>query len=567
MRWFKTMLALALVAALGTASAQSLPRELRERILQAVVEVNRFSAAEGRVIGAGSGTIVSPDGYILTNFHVVGDTETGFADEWHAIAVTDPAAPDRPPEHRYWARYLGGEPIYDLAILQIVEFADESPIPPGTVFPYLSVGDSNTVYPGDPVFVFGYPGISGSTITFTQGSISGFLGEDLTTGGKQWLKTDAKLARGNSGGTAVNEAGVLIGIPTLRYQTDDGGYIEAQDYLRPVALAWPLLEAYARNVADARAPGSGGLGNQVAGVAPASANPLAPAAAPNPLTPAPTSPDPFATPAAPADPFADAPRPADPFAAPAADVTAETADGRLTFFQAGALTTTSKALDGGEYVEVYELTLTVGVPVYVELTSSAFDPYLVVLDPAGEVVVEVDDAPGMDLNAAASFVPAASGAHLIAVTSYAPAETGTFELLVREGGALDDGVAPGATYSAAASGQGSGFVGSLALGQLARSELGANSDVTPWHTYRVDVAPGTARLIVDMAADVDLDLFLRYGEEVTNWGDEGDWDYRDVSLEPRASLLVEAPAPGPWYIDVVWYASETGVARYSVRAR
>ena len=533
----KLLFALAALAWLGASLAQSLPRELRERIVQAVVEVNRYSASEGRTVAAGSGTIISPDGFILTNFHVIGDVDTGFADEWHAIAVTDPAAPDRPPEHRYWARYVGGEPLYDLAILQILENADESAIAPGTVFPFLQVGDSNTVYPGDPVFVFGYPGISGSTITFTQGSISGFLGEDLTTGGKQWIKTDAKLARGNSGGTAVDERGVLIGIPTLRYQTEDGGYIEAQDYLRPVALAWPLLEGYVRNVADARGPVSGGLGSQVASAPPA------------------------ATPAAPA---AVAPSPAPSSAAPD-----ETVDGRLTFYEAGALSDAAPTLDNGEYFLTYERPLSAGVPVYVELTSGSFDPYLVVIDPNGELVLEVDDSPGMDLNVAERFVPATTGSYVIAVTSYAPAETGAFELLVREGGSPSDGVAPGATFSAAAIGDGSGFVGSLALGQLTRAQIAGNPEMTPWHTYRVDVAPGTPRLVVDLAADagVDLDLFVRYGEEVTNWGDDGDWDLRDVSLEPRNSLVVDAPAAGPWYIDVVWYGGAEGTARYSLRAR
>jgi S1-C subfamily serine protease len=538
------LIALSALVATSAAFAQSLPRDLRERIVQAVVEVNRYSSSEGATIAAGSGTIISPDGFILTNFHVIGDLDTGYADEWAAIGVTDPAAPDRPPEHRYWARYVAGEPLYDLAILQIVENADESPIAPGTVFPFLQVGDSNTVYPGDPVFVFGYPGISGSTITFTQGSISGFLGEDLTAGGKQWIKTDAKLARGNSGGTAVDGNGILIGIPTLRFQTEDGGYIEAQDYLRPVALAWPLLEANVRNVADARGPASGGLGNQVA-AAPATAAASA-AAADRPTVP--VTPEPVPSTAAAAE---------------------QTTDGRLTFYEAAALTTGSPVLENGEHFVLYERPLTAGVPVYVELTSAFFDPYLVVLDPNGDVVLEVDDSPGMDLNVAERFVPATTGTYVLGVTSYGPGETGAFELVVREGGAPSDGVAPGATFSAAAVGDGSGFVGSLALGQLTRAQIAGSADQTPWHTYRVDVAPGAARLVIDLASDagIDLDLFVRYGEEVTNWGEDGDWDLRDVSLEPRNSLVVDAPAAGPWYIDIVWPGAEQGTARYSLRAR
>ncbi len=547
-RWTTALLTWLLLTSVATGAAQSLPREVRERIVQAVVEVNRFSAAEGRIVAAGSGTIVSADGYILTNFHVVGDVETGFADEWHAIATTDPAHPDRPPEHRYWARYVGGEPLYDLAIVRIVEDAEENALPPGTTFPFLGVGDSNGVYPGDPVFVFGYPGISGSTITFTQGSISGFLGEDLAAGGKQWIKTDAKLARGNSGGTAVDEQGLLIGIPTLRHQTEDGGYIEAQDYLRPVALAWPLLEQYVVNVADARQPGSGGLGSQVANAAPA---PPAGRGSPGALAPAPAGGGGGALTPSPAG------------SSPAA----VTEDGRLTFFETGVLTTSSPKLDGGEYVAVYTRDFTAGSQVYVEATSTEFDVYLVVLDPSGTVVVEVDDSPGMGLDTAESFAAPTGGTYTIAVTSYGPDETGTFALTVREDGAPSDAVAPGATFSAAAIGSASGFVGSLPIGQLTRTTLSGSSEGTPWHTFRIDVPAGTARLVVDMTADLDLDLFLRYGEEVTNWGEDGDWDYRDISVETRAALTVDSPAAGPWFVDVVWYGGETGEAHYSVRAR
>ncbi len=549
--WTPCLLLAALLAGASMGAAQSLPRELRERIVQAVVEVNRFSASEGRIVGAGSGTIVSADGFVLTNFHVVGDVETGFADEWHAIATTDPAHPDRPPEHRYWARYVGGEPLYDLAIVQIVEDAEENALPPGTTFPFLAVGDSNGVYPGDPVFVFGYPGISGSTITFTQGSISGFLGEDLTAGGKQWIKTDAKLAQGNSGGAAVDEQGLLVGIPTLRYQTEDGGTIEAQDYLRPVALAWPLLERYVVNVSDARA-GLNALGSDFATIARA----VGPTASPPARTAglgdgAPSTPLP--TPAV--------PTPALPSAA------SVTAEGRLTFHEAGALTAASPTLEGGEYVAVFERPFTNGTQVSLTAISEAFDVYLVVVDPTGEVVVEVDDSPGMGFDVAEHFVAQTTGTYLIALTSYAPGETGPFEITVREDGAPSDAVAPGATFSAAALGSASGFVGSLPLGQLTRTTLAGSTGQTPWHTFRVDVPPGTDRMTIDMTADLDLDLFLRYGEEVTNWGEDGDWDYRDISVETRATLAVDAPAAGPWFVDVVWYGGESGEAHYSVRAQ
>ncbi|MFN2322347.1 MAG: hypothetical protein ABR510_05250 [Trueperaceae bacterium] len=62
-------------------------------------------------------------------------------------------------------------------------------------------------------------------------------------------------------------------------------------------------------------------------------------------------------------------------------------------------------LDNGEPFLTFERSLTAGVPVYLELTSGSFDPYLVVLDPAGELVLEVDDSPGMDLNVGCASRP------------------------------------------------------------------------------------------------------------------------------------------------------------------
>jgi hypothetical protein len=125
-----------------------LPREVRERILQAVVEVRPYDIA-GTPLRRhrGSGTIISADGYVLTNFHVVGDVDTGFAHEWHGIYVTDPGARPRARAFAYWARFVAGDPRHDLAIVQIVEDAEERPLPAGFVFPSMPVGDSNTLIP------------------------------------------------------------------------------------------------------------------------------------------------------------------------------------------------------------------------------------------------------------------------------------------------------------------------------------------------------------------------------------------------------------------------------------
>jgi len=643
-------LLLTLVVAQHAWAQAVLPREVRERILQAVVEVRPYDMAGNQFAGtSGSGTIVSPDGFVLTNFHVVGDDETGRAFEWHGIFVTDPRSPDLEPEFRYWARFVAGDPRHDLAIVHIVEDAEERPLPAGFTFVSMPVGDSNSLIPGDPITVVGYPGISGNTITFTSGIVSGFLGEDLTAGGKQWIKTDAKLARGNSGGAAFDENGLLVGVPTLGVQTSDESYIERQDYLRPIALAWPLLTAHVANVNR-----SGGLGSQVASVAPTPANPLGPAPTPIAPTPTPTPLSPVvgdlllsergalgpgnetldsgeylafhqveltagapvaiglssgafdvylavidptdqivlevddspgygsdvaegfdpavsgrytlvvtsyapgetgdyllevATSSAAVGPTAPATLPADPLLA-----------------ERGMLSAVDFTLDSGEYVDVYAVRLVAGAPVWFELSSEEFDVYLVVLGPEDDIVLEVDDSAGYGLDVAASLVPAATGDYLVAVTSAFAGETGAYTLTARasEVGAAG-GIVGGGTPAAV--GGASGLVGPVLLGEQVRAELAGTIDTAAFHTYFVEVPAGTATLTVEMTADADLDLFLKYGSEIVSLGDDGDWDFRDIDVANRAVLTVPAPSPGRWYVDVVWLDGGPATARYALRAR
>lgn len=215
MRMLRASLATVLLAGAALASAQGLPRDVRLNIVRAVVQVIPYDVDTGDLVGwSGSGTIISPSGYVLTNYHVVGDLRVRRNYEWHVIGVTDPSFTDQPPEFTFWARYVAGDPTHDLAVLKIVEWIDETPVEPSFRFPYVLVGDSNQLIPGDSITIVGYPGISGSTITFTAGLMSGWLGEDFESGGKQWIKTDGKIAHGNSGGGAFDENGYLIGVPT-----------------------------------------------------------------------------------------------------------------------------------------------------------------------------------------------------------------------------------------------------------------------------------------------------------------------------------------------------------------
>lgn len=243
MRMRRALLTIVLLAGSALASAQGLPRDVRIEILRAVVQVIPYDDAAGTTVDwSGSGTIISPSGHILTNYHVVGDLARRQHYDWHAILITSPEFADQEPEFTFWARYIAGDPTHDLAVLKIEEWFDEEPVAADVVFPHVLVGDSNQLLPGDSIAIVGYPGISGSTITFTAGLMSGWVGENFESGGKQWIKTDAKISHGNSGGGAFDENGYLIGVPTagrtVQYAELD---VEEQAYVRPISLALSLI--------------------------------------------------------------------------------------------------------------------------------------------------------------------------------------------------------------------------------------------------------------------------------------------------------------------------------------
>lgn len=214
----------------------------------------------------GSGTVVDPSGIILTNCHVANPRAMGMpsppADRL-GIAVNERS--DEPPVLTYFAEIVAQSPELDLAVLRIVEGLDKKPIRRLNL-PHLPVGDSNGLELGDILSIFGFPGIGGETVTFTSGNVAGFTKQKGVRDRRAWIKTDATIAGGNSGGTAVNNAGELVGIPTQAaagtgitpvdarpvVDTNRDGRVDQRDTpmaiggfingLRPVNLAKPLLE-------------------------------------------------------------------------------------------------------------------------------------------------------------------------------------------------------------------------------------------------------------------------------------------------------------------------------------
>jgi putative serine protease PepD len=147
--------------------------------------------------GSGSGFVISQDGYILTNNHVVASAEGGGTIEVGLFdGTTSPAV------------IVGRSPSYDLAVLQ-VERRDLTPV---------RLGESGDVVVGDPVIAIGSPlGLEG---TVTSGIISA-LDRPVSAGGQgetsfiNALQTDAAINPGNSGGPLVDAAGRVIGVNSV----------------------------------------------------------------------------------------------------------------------------------------------------------------------------------------------------------------------------------------------------------------------------------------------------------------------------------------------------------------
>jgi serine protease Do len=176
-----------------------------------------FGFQSGPKKGTGSGVIISADGYIVTNNHVV-----DFADE---VKVTLPA-----PDNRVMtAKVVGKDPRYDVAVLKIN----------ATNLPAIQKGNSDALRIGEWVLAIGYPYDIGTTVT--AGIISAKdkkLREDNPM--EDFLQTDAVVNPGNSGGALVDGQGRLVGINTA-IQTQTGSYV-GYSFAIPITIVSKVIE-------------------------------------------------------------------------------------------------------------------------------------------------------------------------------------------------------------------------------------------------------------------------------------------------------------------------------------
>jgi serine protease Do len=194
---------------------------LTEKVSPAVVQVSVTSYAPGTGLtgggliykqrGMGSGVLIDPSGYIITNYHVV----EGAISLKILLPKTSEASEEyqsilKPEGKSIRAEIIGVDRETDIAVIKI----------DGTELPYLTFGDSDLLNKGELVFAFGSPlGLENSV---SMGVISSVARQLVPEDPMIYIQTDTPINPGNSGGPLVNAAGEVVGINTLIFSHSGG---------------------------------------------------------------------------------------------------------------------------------------------------------------------------------------------------------------------------------------------------------------------------------------------------------------------------------------------------------
>ncbi|MBQ4583177.1 MAG: trypsin-like peptidase domain-containing protein [Oscillospiraceae bacterium] len=193
------------------------PAEVYASTVNSVVSINS-SAVSTNIFGqrvesasSGSGFIVTADGYIVTNYHVVEGASSIAVDMYNGDT--------------YKAALVGGDPDYDLAVLKIE----------GKDLPVVTLGDSTKVNVGDTVLAIGNP-LGELTFSQSRGSVSS-ANRAINVDGTPFnmIQVDASINPGNSGGPLMNLYGEVIGIVSAKYSSYANTVVEGLGFAIPIS--------------------------------------------------------------------------------------------------------------------------------------------------------------------------------------------------------------------------------------------------------------------------------------------------------------------------------------------
>ncbi|MBA3463080.1 MAG: trypsin-like peptidase domain-containing protein [Deltaproteobacteria bacterium] len=241
-----TQTGLPLVPQTRTLSQRTYPNAVA-RAFDSTVMVVAADLVDGRLRprGGGSGVVVGADGSILTNYHVIHDKDGRLHD---VFVIGRFSQPDHAPQ-----LWCAGRPSrsklqreIDLALIKCDLDLDGRLWNPrnGTLWATLPEARTADVKMGQRLWVLGYPDVGGGGLTLSEGQVEGWTGEDGAAG-KDFIKTDASITHGNSGGPVVDDHGRLVGIAAAyrTRTTPAGGLVESSQIglVRPLSTANCLL--------------------------------------------------------------------------------------------------------------------------------------------------------------------------------------------------------------------------------------------------------------------------------------------------------------------------------------
>ncbi|MDY3986136.1 S1C family serine protease [Dysosmobacter sp.] len=167
---------------------------------------------------AGSGFVLTKDGFIVTNYHVVKDADT--------VKVTMYNGDE------YDARYVGGDEDYDIAVIK-VDAADLQPV---------TLGDSDDLNVGDHVLAVGNP-LGELTFSMSGGMVS-CVNRAINVDGTPFnmIQTDASINPGNSGGPMFNQYGEVVGIVSAKYSSTGNESVEGLGFAIPINDVFAMIQ-------------------------------------------------------------------------------------------------------------------------------------------------------------------------------------------------------------------------------------------------------------------------------------------------------------------------------------
>ena len=192
--------------------------ELYATNVNSVVSINitatsdpNFFGQTTQTAGAGSGFILTPDGYIVTNYHVVGDADTVKVTLYNGDS--------------YDAQYIGGDEDYDIAVIKIE----------ATDLPNVTLGNSDSLNVGDHVLAIGNP-LGELTFSMSEG-IASSVNRAIDVDGTPFnmIQVDASINPGNSGGPLMNLYGEVVGIVSAKYSSYSNTTVEGIGFAIPIS--------------------------------------------------------------------------------------------------------------------------------------------------------------------------------------------------------------------------------------------------------------------------------------------------------------------------------------------